>query len=454
MPYLGTTSPGEGESETIAPVLPSATAQKPGQPSTISIPELRRRAGDGDAGAQVDLSIAQNRQPVSHKLVPPKGWVHFVAGGVGGMCGAIITSPLDVVKTRLQSDLFQKQAAIKAAAAPSSVLGQTKKLAYHFVETGHLLKEIATKEGPRALFKGLGPTLVGVIPARSINFYTYGNGKRLLADRFNGGVETPFVHLSAAAIAGITTATATNPIWVVKTRLQLESHQLEEALKASRAAAVGPKRSASAGRPSATSASSHARLSTSAISQKLHPSSAWSSQALASSKQAAFFKAAPSPPRPAVNSFQMLTAIIRSEGIKGLYRGMSASYLGVAEGTIQWVLYERLKRMGSVGGEADGAQSSQISRMVGAAGTAKFVASLITYPHEVIRTRLRQQVRPGQAPKYTGLMQTIQVVLREEGAVALYGGLSAHLLRVVPNAVVMFSIYEVTLRLGSTKAQA
>jgi solute carrier family 25 protein 33/36 len=50
--------------------------------------------------------------------------------------------------------------------------------------------------------------------------------------------------------------------------------------------------------------------------------------------------------------------------------------------------------------------------------------------------------------KYTGLVQTLRLVLAEEGARSLYGGLSAHLMRVVPNAAVMFSIYEGVLRWG------
>lgn len=36
----------------------------------------------------------------------------------------------------------------------------------------------------------------------------------------------------------------------------------------------------------------------------------------------------------------MTMDIIRKDGMRGLYRGLSASYLGVSEGVIQWVLYE------------------------------------------------------------------------------------------------------------------
>lgn len=39
------------------------------------------------------------------------GWRHFVAGGVGGMTGAIVTSPFDVVKVsahrRARADKWQ-----------------------------------------------------------------------------------------------------------------------------------------------------------------------------------------------------------------------------------------------------------------------------------------------------------------------------------------------------------
>jgi solute carrier family 25 protein 33/36 len=66
----------------------------------------------------------------------------------------------------------------------------------------------------------------------------------------------------------------------------------------------------------------------------------------------------------------------------------------------------------------------------------------------VLRTRLRQP-DVGGARKYTGLVQTLRTVLAEEGARSLYGGLSAHLMRVIPNAAVMFFIYESVLRMES-----
>ncbi|KIJ21138.1 hypothetical protein PAXINDRAFT_6907 [Paxillus involutus ATCC 200175] len=338
----------------------------------------------------------------SPRVLPAKSWQHFVAGGLGGMCGAIVTSPFDVVKTRLQSSLFRENhASVGMVGGGVAALPQRSSgLLWNFVETGHILRDIYRDESPRALFKGLGPTLVGVIPARSINFFTYGNGKQIIADNFNHGQENSYVHLAAAAIAGIVTGSATNPIWVVKTRLQLTASE----------------------RRHGSSLSSVASNATKAPTSRI-----------------------------VGGSYTMIKQIFREEGVRGFYKGLSASYLGVTEGTIQWVLYERLKRLSTDtqgrGGIAEWAG------MLGSAGTAKCVASLITYPHEVLRTRLRQP-RVNGVVKYTGLWQTLRTVIAEEGARSLYGGLSAHLMRVVPNAAVMYSIYEGFLRWGNDPASS
>ena len=78
---------------------------------------------------------------------------------------------------------------------------------------------------------------------------------------------------------------------------------------------------------------------------------------------------------------------------------------------------------------------------------SSFYSDNVLYDIKVLRTRLRQP-RVNGVLKYTGLWQTLQTVIAEEGARSLYGGLSAHLMRVVPNAAVMYSIYEGVLRWG------
>ena len=77
------------------------------------------------------------------------------------------------------------------------------------------------------------------------------------------------------------------------------------------------------------------------------------------------------------------------------------------------------------------------------AAASKWIACVSTYPHEVLRTRLRQGRMPDGTNKYSGLKSAVQTIYREEGMTAFYGGMTAHLMRVVPNSAIMFFCYEV-----------
>lgn len=81
------------------------------------------------------------------------------------------------------------------------------------------------------------------------------------------------------------------------------------------------------------------------------------------------------------SAWETIRTIAKHEGLRGFYKGLSASFLGVTEGTIQWTLYERLKRL-TKSTEGRGGAAEWMG-MLGSAGTAKFVGSVITYPHEV-----------------------------------------------------------------------
>jgi len=408
---------------------------------------------------------------------PLEPFIPLIAGGCGGTAGAVVTCPLEVVKTRLQSSnsgfpkspdhwvecqraIKQGKASLVARAgarkhlvavplqaqpvtaatqvSPSSRMtlqdlvaserrGQTScrtalsrswfhhQPSFHqplttsgngnglyninfarYMTTSshpgperrmnlwHCLRFIFATEGIFGLFKGLGPNLMGVIPSRAIYFWSYSTAKSTV----NGYLpasnrDAPFVHVVSALTAGVSVSTLTNPIWLIKTRLQLD---------------------------------------------RTH-----------SSKTLTIRKA--------------VKQIYNEKGIRSFWRGVTASYWGAGETVIFFVIYEQLKKQREIqaqlqrqSGTSDrGDTSFNILDFGGTAlcsGAAKLTATCIAYPHEVARTRLREQ-----GSRYTSFWQTLRIVFREEGKRGLYRGLGTQLVRQIPNSAIMMGTYEFTEKL-------
>ncbi|KAH6912167.1 mitochondrial carrier protein RIM2 [Coprinopsis sp. MPI-PUGE-AT-0042] len=317
---------------------------------------------------------------------PPSVSAHLVAGASGGFATAVLTSPLDVLRTRLQSEYYHNASSVKPTTSATS--SAPLRALRHSLDSFKLLGSIASTEGWRGFFRGLGPSLAGVVPATAVKFYVYGNSKTLWSSVTSYPKDSTTVTALAATSAGIITSTVVNPIWVVKTRLQLDHANTE----------LGKRRYN--------------------------------------------------------NSFDCTRQIIKQEGIKGLYRGMSASYLGTIETVAHLGLYERLKPIISQLMDKDdvqrGPRYDSLKVWVsttGAAGAAKFAATLLTYPHEVVRTRLRQAPTVQGGLKYTGLWQCFTLVAKEEGLAGLYGGMGPHFARSIPSAMITLGVYEFVLRL-------
>jgi len=126
------------------------------------------------------------------------------------MMEAFACHPLDTIKVRMQLS--------RRARAP----GQKRR---GFIQTG---VEIARKETPLGLYKGLGAVLTGIVPKMAIRFTSYEWYKQLLA---KDGKVTGSANFLAGLAAGVTEAVAVVcPMEVVKIRLQAQHHSMSDPL--------------------------------------------------------------------------------------------------------------------------------------------------------------------------------------------------------------------------------
>jgi solute carrier family 25 protein 33/36 len=141
--------------------------------------------------------------------------------------------------------------------------------------------------------------------------------------------------------------------------------------------------------------------------------------------------------------YHSYTEVIRSiwneNGIKGFFKGLTSSYIGCLEGAVQWIMYEKLKKLPfrpssclrlsmspAIGSESNSqlaANKNNIIRTINKpnivdlffmAAASKFLAICMTYPHEVIRTRIREQSVNGIF-KYQTFLSSFQTIAQEEG---------------------------------------
>ncbi|KAF6151156.1 hypothetical protein GIB67_037364 [Kingdonia uniflora] len=125
--------------------------------------------------------------------IPPS----LVAGACAGVCSTLVTYPLELVKTRLtiQRDVYDN-------------------LLHAFIK-------IIREEGPAELYRGLTPSLIGVVPYAAINYCAYDMLRKTYRKVFKkteiGNVAT----LLIGSAAGAFSSTATFPLEVARKHMQV-----------------------------------------------------------------------------------------------------------------------------------------------------------------------------------------------------------------------------------------
>lgn len=278
--------------------------------------------------------------------------IHLLSAGVAAAASAVAVQPLDVLKTRLQTNVALRQNL--------------------FANLRHIFRV----EGSRGLYRGLVPTLGSVVPSISIYFTLYNSIKKNLGCPSGEPLRDVATQSLAAGLASSATAAITNPLWLVKTRLQTQP-----ILKNQK--------------------NTHSTIGT-------------------------------------------VRAIVREEGVRGLYKGLNASFLAASQAMVQFPIYEELKILMC---NQDHTAKRKTCSYLAASAISASLACILTYPAEVVRARLQAQ---GSVRVYDGVIHAFRKIVAQEGASGLYRGLLTSLIKMTPAHAISFTTYECILRFLTT----
>ncbi|KAL4332450.1 hypothetical protein GQ457_07G041470 [Hibiscus cannabinus] len=121
----------------------------------------------------------------------------LVAGACAGVSSTLVTYPLELVKTRITIEKNMYDGILDA------------------------FLKILQKEGPAELYRGLAPSLIGVIPYAATNYFAYDTLRKVYRKISNeekiGNIET----LLIGSLAGAISSSATFPLEVARKHMQV-----------------------------------------------------------------------------------------------------------------------------------------------------------------------------------------------------------------------------------------
>ena len=293
----------------------------------------------------------------------PKPIYHAVGGFLAGSLATTLLFPLDLIKVRFQVDK-----------------GQLPTIFAKF-------RGILTEEGLGALFKGLTPALSASAVSWAGFFFIYEQaksrrrdvpttkGRKMLADALNS--------MQAGAIMVF----ITNPLWLVKTRLQLQ----RDAVITSDGAIVAQYR----------------------------------------------------------GMVDALTRIPREEGLAALYRGVLPALFLTSHGAIQLCVYEELKRFREPSGPTAALALVYGSLAKLAASIATYPYQVVKTRIQQRFPSSSSQQQPRKLLPLSELIRTytcIAETFKYEGIRGFFKGVWPNSLRVIPSAAITFWAYELIVR--------
>ncbi|OBA21828.1 mitochondrial carrier [Metschnikowia bicuspidata var. bicuspidata NRRL YB-4993] len=335
-------------------------------------PPLRRLAQDfSDVVHGEDMEFREENTPnfpvvkrfgLIGKILLPQMFSTFsesqlitIAGAASGFISGVFVCPLDVVKTRFQA----------------------ASLLYKYSGFLQAFTSILRDEGLRGLYRGVVPVTIGYLPTWAIYFTVYEKAKNHYPSFFQRrfGLEIDWLnHFAASMTAGACSSFVVNPIWVVKTRLMVQT-----------------------------------------------------------GKEDLLYKGT-------IDAFKKM---YKNEGIRVFYSGLVPSLFGLVHVGIHFPTYEAMKKLLGVNRTKDLTNDNEhkLWRLLLASCGSKMIASTVTYPHEVLRTRMQMQTR--EERKASGkLASEFKKILHKAGPKGFYAGYVTNLARTLPASAVTLVSFE------------
>ncbi|XP_015890492.1 mitochondrial arginine transporter BAC1 isoform X2 [Ziziphus jujuba] len=138
--------------------------------------------------------------------------------------------------------------------------------------------------------------------------------------------------------------------------------------------------------------------------------------------------------------------ILRTEGIRGLYRGAMSSFIGVAfESSLVFGIYSQMKQSLQVAMGSSQTGGPQLQIIVPSAAYGGAIISFVLCPSELLKCRMQVQGTDSLVPmssRYSGPLDCALKTVKDEGVKGIFrGGFTTFLRESLGNAV-FFSVYE------------
>ena len=322
--------------------------------------------------------------------------IDAIAGTTGALLALLSTYPLITINTRQHVTRRRSSSRSDVSVASASNDSSSSR------------RPSSSRTTTESLYDGIKPALIGVAASQATYNYWYSRA-RTAYEKSDGGRReaTGAVALGLASFAGCVNVLMTLPIWTVVTKMQADvKRKVEED-----------------GKESGSESESE---SESVVDREIDAKR--TERSMRKKKNKGGF-------------FDIARQVIRDDGIKGLWQGLTPSLIMVSNPALQYAFYEtssrwRLRRSGK--------STLSAAEVFVLGAVAKFGATMATYPLMVVKSRLQvvSKDMEDERMRYRGTLHALRRMTEEEGLGVFYKGITTKLTQTILAAALMFTVKE------------